>query len=888
MKVRNIIRKAAVLGASATMLGATVMGALAYNLADYPAQFVVDGQFDGKIVVGEKAATSDVLGAIDIAASLQAGSVTTEEVEIPGMAGEVSLNGDAFRIETGSDLLEVREVVGDVYDTLTSDDLEALRGGSITTDEGNTGYNQYLRLADTTNSLTLQKMAVNYAEDEDRVLGDYLVIKDVYPFFEWEIEFTEGLESSITANQLNDLEDEVFNIFGTDFTFVDSTINTTNSAVTLSFMAGDVSDTLREGETKTYTIDGVDYEVTAVFISDPNNADPQAKFAVNGELTDGLGDGDTDTLSGGLQIGVRDLLVNSREGVVEFFLGANKIEFVDTNYASATLSNGEYAGSVEIGNENIEDASIAIVGETLSSDSKFKITSIKYRLKADAIVGSIIYVPSGHGVREFLDEPTGLLSPTFDIRYEGLKTIKSTDLRIEAVSDHSYELGLTSIRGKTYDGVPFITNKDGTFYWGDDQDDFWFTEPLLDFDSSGDVATALDYSVDTPANVTGTPFFVSDDDYFALSESAVAASDEKTDSAIFRYEDIDTSDNILSFTDMSSGETREVTYSAVAGLSNVLGVANNFVVEGQTYKVWIANATGYALAIDLNGDGNLTAQEVGFTAKGGAVLDFGNATQVAGTKAITGTVNLMNMSIPGGQFDESTASRAEAFWWTISQRTNNQVGLATARANWYGPNGGSSSSNDWSYFDVISDDAHNEYDRALLDFGALVEYHNPTGSDEAEELTISMPETQVGAQVFVVAGVTSSSEGSAGSVMRDVVNPIAVGMAVLDVDAPALGDENLIIVGGPAINTVAAEFLGNPEDPAEGFEPGKAMISAMEYGNNVAILVAGYEAQETLGASYVLADYATYLADVEGSEVEVVASDLSDLQVMTVDAMTEE
>ncbi|MBR9702931.1 hypothetical protein GOV10_02765, partial [Candidatus Woesearchaeota archaeon] len=87
----------------------------------------------------------------------------------------------------------------------------------------------------------------------------------------------------------------------------------------------------------------------------------------------------------------------------------------------------------------------------------------------------------------------------------------------------------------------------------------------------------------------------------------------------------------------------------------------------------------------------------------------------------------------------------------------------------------------------------------------------------------------------------------------------------------------------PAINTAAAEFLGNPADPAEGFEPGKAMIAAMDFDDTVAILVAGYEAQETLGASYVLADYAIYLADVEGGEVEVVASDLSDLQVTSVE-----
>lgn len=895
MKVRNIIHKAAVLGSAGVMMGATVMSALAYDLADYPTQFIVDGNFDGKIVVGEKAATSDVLGSVDIAASLQANSVTSEPVEIPGAVGEVSLSGDAFRVETSNDLLELRETLGEVYDTLTDSELDSLRGGSITTDEGSTDYNQYLRFADNANSEALQPMGVNYIEDEDNVLGDFLVIDDGAPFFEWEIEFTEGLEAQVdtsnTPNELSDLEDEVFNIFGTDFTFVNSQINTGSSGVTLEFMAGDVSDTLREGETKTYTIDGVDYEVTAIFISDPNSGTPEAKFAVNGEITDGLQDGDTDTLNNGLQIGVRDLLVNSREGVVEFFLGANKIEFTDSNYASATRdSSGEYAGSVEIANENIEDGSVAIIGQTLSAGAKFEITSIKYRLMADAKAGSTIYVPPGMGVREFLDEPQGMLSPTFDIRYEGLKDVPTADLAIDARSDHSYELTISNIRGKSYDSVPFVTNQAsaGNFKWGDDRDDFWFTEPVLNFTGTdGSVANVLN----STTNVNET-FWITDDDYFVLSEDALpggiysptSGADEKTDSAIMQYDDIDTSDRVLTFTDMSTGETREVTYTEDTTYTSVLGVANNFVVEGQTYKVWIENqstgATPWSLAIDLNGDGNITGAEVGFTANGGGVLDLG--TQVANVSSLVGSDVVMNLTIPSDQFDDASSTNAESFAWRINVSTQaNEVTLNIPSGFWLAPNGDTAATGD--EFDdakVINDDNDDDYDRVMLDYGALVEFYNPSGTNDAEELSITMPDSQVGAQVFIVAGVTERNAGAAGSIQRDVVNPISVGMAVLDSDADGmLGSENLIIVGGPCANSVASEFLGNPANCAEGFEPGKAMISAQEFGDTVAILVAGYEAQETLGASYVLADYATYLADVQGSEVEVVATDLSDLQV---------
>ncbi|HHE36900.1 MAG TPA: hypothetical protein ENL16_03755 [Candidatus Woesearchaeota archaeon] len=132
--------------------------------------------------------------------------------------------------------------------------------------------------------------------------------------------------------------------------------------------------------------------------------------------------------------------------------------------------------------------------------------------------------------------------------------------------------------------------------------------------------------------------------------------------------------------------------------------------------------------------------------------------------------------------------------------------------------------------------------------------------------------------MFVAAGsveVKESTATSGGTIETTTVTPIAIGLAVLDTDAPAIGTENMIVVGGPCANTVAAELMGNPENCAEGFEPGKAIIKLFPDQN--ALLVAGYEAQETLGACYVLADHEDY--DLSGTEVEVVVADLSDLVV---------
>jgi S-layer protein (TIGR01564 family) len=75
-------KRIAALTTGALMLGATLAGAFAVaDLEDYPAPFVQNGVLgDSVIVVGKSAETADVLGAIDIAAALQAAAVSQIEI----------------------------------------------------------------------------------------------------------------------------------------------------------------------------------------------------------------------------------------------------------------------------------------------------------------------------------------------------------------------------------------------------------------------------------------------------------------------------------------------------------------------------------------------------------------------------------------------------------------------------------------------------------------------------------------------------------------------------------------------------------------------------------------------------------------------------------------
>jgi len=160
-------------------------------------------------------------------------------------------------------------------------------------------------------------------------------------------------------------------------------------------------------------------------------------------------------------------------------------------------------------------------------------------------------------------------------------------------------------------------------------------------------------------------------------------------------------------------------------------------------------------------------------------------------------------------------------------------------------------------------------------YGIIVK--DPEDHGNNDEVELEIPGDQVKANVVVkTPGVAVATTGGTSK----EINPIAVGMGVLDKDA-TVGDENLIVVGGPCANTIAASLLGNPDPCGEGFEQGKAKLKVFASGSKTSLLVAGYEAMETQGACRVLADFEDYA--LSGDEMEVTVTSLTDLEVAAVE-----
>lgn len=162
------------------------------------------------------------------------------------------------------------------------------------------------------------------------------------------------------------------------------------------------------------------------------------------------------------------------------------------------------------------------------------------------------------------------------------------------------------------------------------------------------------------------------------------------------------------------------------------------------------------------------------------------------------------------------------------------------------------------------------------DYGMVIEVpEDQFGSGNDWEMLL--PTNQQKATLVVTARGTAVGATSTGGAYN--VAELPVGLAIFDSDAEGLlGDDPLIVVGGPYVNTIAAELMGNPtgEQIEEMFEPGRAKIKFYEDMN--AVLVAGYTAQDTVGAAYVLAKYGDY--DLSGDEVEVVVPSLNQISIV--------
>jgi len=157
--------------------------------------------------------------------------------------------------------------------------------------------------------------------------------------------------------------------------------------------------------------------------------------------------------------------------------------------------------------------------------------------------------------------------------------------------------------------------------------------------------------------------------------------------------------------------------------------------------------------------------------------------------------------------------------------------------------------------------------------GLVVYSYDDSASGDEVELDVPSDITDFAVKTLISSsGTKVVSTGTAGTLA-------GVPVAKTDTEITDAKAQNLILVGGTAVNKLTAQALGvtyptygTAAGTAMGITTNEATLKLVENafgGTNVALIVAGWEAADTRNAANVLKDYTAYAATLTGKQVVV-------------------
>ncbi len=607
------------------------------------------------------------------------------------------------RFGARTNILELNEPLGSVREAFGEQDLPLLRSGTISTRGGSSPYHQYLRF-NRSSDFTSQRVV--FGEDEGNNVGTFFFVEDGSTLFELLVQFDEGLRSRLDSGRLRDMEDRDINLLGTQYAIVSVLVNTND--VTFTLVGGPGLAEMHEGESRTFIIGPNEYEYTVKVISETTN---EILLQVNGITLPKLRPGESAALPDGTLIGVRDIIATAKDeqsSIARVFLGASTLVLRDTNAADDAFSEG----GATINNRIIPGSAVKIKMNSIGADRV--IDSITYRATADALSGDL-YVPPGEGVRRYLRNPEAMLAPGWDIIFNGLEETGTSFLRWNPSGNDEYRLEFTNQEGLRY-YMPLMSTRLGGLRFGQASGSAERDLVFIEGSSATDykirpqdyvVLSSIDSSLVTSSSPvrSGFPGFSS------------GHTDNNAFTHILQYGSYDSTNGVLTFTDLASG-TKQVT---LAGGSGTL------IVGGQSYAVNVDSSTGN-IVIDQDGDGSFSGSTAVIATQGGALIVLGSSNPASG--ASVGSTNKMSLTTLQKQFDQSSGDFTLGI--TIEARAGNRIGISGLEG---------------VTLRYLTSNA--QIAQAMDDYGAFYEFLDPSSSTP-ETLTAEYPSGQRGADVRVV------------------------------------------------------------------------------------------------------------------------------------------
>lgn len=525
-----------------------------------------------------------------------------------------TVEASSFKVETSIDKLEINEQLSGVFSSLTKSQLPELQEGTITA-EGSTKFNQYIRFTDTISP------KVAFEKNDDNIISDYLFVQRNTgannAFFEYELEFEQGLQSSISSGTLTDLEGKQLYIFNEPYTVTLAT--STGNEVELHLVSGLASTLIEKEETKQITVNGKTYTLK---ITSVETTTKKTRLNVDGVDLPDLLKGEVYQLPDKTYIGITKVLTSTDAGtkdIVEVFIGARIIKFKDSNYQDSNFEE-----KVEINTVKIKGGYVRITASMI--DNSLKISKIKYRL----VSFDDIYVKKGEKISQYMGEQKAGLLGNMDMRYEGLTSTATNSISFTPGSnDQEYEIAFKNREGNTFSNIPFISNN-GALKMGSTSNDLVIQENVL----------------------------IDQKDYFVITDR----NDKTGTSYILKYNSIDTSAQNVKIYDYATSTEKSITY-ANSTIAGILGTGE-LTIGSLKANMTINGSSGNPLQVDLDLDGSFENNVVNIVTADGGILVL---------EALSGSTYTVNLRTEATQFEENATN--ENIQFVFETRSGDAVGI---------------------------------------------------------------------------------------------------------------------------------------------------------------------------------------------------------------------
>jgi hypothetical protein len=833
--MRFNFRKIASVVASAAMIGSTIGVAAAAN---YPAPFVSGGAADVAIVYGSSAAVSDLSAAIKVQTNLQGGVSSSSSSTSATTSG-----GDSTSLASSSQALYLNSALNTARTILTKDHLPTLLADGSAYDSSGVEY-EYTQTIVPNGGNRKVTFGKSGESIDPALMVDLGYQGKSAPTYNYTLTFTKAINVS-SSSVVGTAE---INILGTKYV-----VGANSDSDTLYLYGSGNSVSIDEGDEETITVEGTDHTLQLKGTSGTTTA----TLVVDG-VSRSMTTGSSYKFSGGLEIYVKDVFHATKTGTlssVELIVGSQTLHFQDgqaIRYGSDDTvilgTNAEISATGgELNSLMISQGAQSSIGDYLESGESYT-----DRIFPNLVLEFVGPVPA-------LDS-TGRDSIVVDT--DNSVAVRATFTTDASDTEYSlyYARDADLVSDSTLAKINFANEANESIYTVEGANAQINDYIIVNDNDEGRILQVLSIGSGTSTNdKTVLRDVIDQKDYeFATGVNNATTAARTIGGAEYHAK-----------TNPSNADQALWTVNITWGTGAIAGYEGSVITAFPRVKLmngeWMAfltettvyNTTSYSLPgaylYSTYKDGSALTY---VNTSSGLVTSFGNVNyNVTWSTGTSGTLSKITL---GGTDCIFNASYGPAVLImeekTLASPNGNAICIPLTRV-------GSTTvmpavgvpvfSDGVGSFSTLQSDTYKS--QALSLYGALVERDTSSGTNY--KVSVSYPDEQMYVDVFFKASEAVIVPGEGGGVAGGNV------LIVKDSEVNSVSGKNLIVIGGSCVNTVARKMIdseatspicGAAWTSKTNVGAGQYLLKAMESPYNedkVAVLVAGYEATNTVSAA---------------------------------------